>query len=472
MDPDHSRSDSQTLLISSTKQSTKGYPLANLLALTIAFLGIQFSWSVQVGYVTKTLEERLGLDKRFVSYAWLAGPVAGIVVQPTVGLLSDRLHTRFGRRRPYIFGGSIVACFALISFAWADRLWVGILSFWVLDFAINAAQGPLRALMTDVVPSEEQGRGNAYFALMSGVGNASGNLLGSLPLSKVFGGRVEDVQVLYVMAAVILLTTVSICCFVTKEDVPATGWAYENVDTVEDGEVSANDAGYSRESVDVSMSLWQATASAPKPFWRLFVIQNFQWFAWFCVFIFTTSWVGVSVFGGDPTKPEGHVKRELYDEGVRFGNLGLGMQAVVSILFSAILPSLLTKYGEVSVYFLSISVHGLAMICTLFLVGRGSAPFALMCIAALGIPWATTMTVPWAMVGRAVAKSAPASAGIFATIFNLAQCFPEIAVSLLSEELVRWSGKEVTVIAVGGVVALAGAALIFVLRIDQNDEQR
>jgi len=43
-----------------------------LIALTIALLGLQFCWAVQVGNVTGTLLT-LGMSHSFVSYAWLAG---------------------------------------------------------------------------------------------------------------------------------------------------------------------------------------------------------------------------------------------------------------------------------------------------------------------------------------------------------------------------------------------------------------
>eukprot|EP00172_Hildenbrandia_rubra_P001724 Plantae.Rhodophyta-Hildenbrandia_rubra.ctg22997.p1 GENE.Plantae.Rhodophyta-Hildenbrandia_rubra.ctg22997~~Plantae.Rhodophyta-Hildenbrandia_rubra.ctg22997.p1 ORF type:complete len:471 (-),score=63.75 Plantae.Rhodophyta-Hildenbrandia_rubra.ctg22997:281-1693(-) len=456
-----SSSSAQTLL--TNKPPAPQYSLKKLIALTVAFAGIQFCWAVQVGYVTKTLQERLGLAKRFVSYAWLAGPIAGIIVQPTVGLLSDRLETRFGRRRPFILGGSLVAAAALLSFAWAKKLWVGILSFWVLDFAINAAQGPLRALLTDVVPREQQGLGNACFALMSGIGNASGNFLGSLQLASFVKGDLEDVQVLFAIAVVVLLVTVGISVGLTEEKVERVDGGYERIGKLG---VIDHQSSDSNSNTEPAMSLWKATLNAPKPFWNLFTIQNFMWFAWFCVFIFTTSWVGTSVFEGDPIKPKGDARRDLYDEGVRLGNLGLGIQAVVSILYSMVLPFLLDKFGYVSVYFFANIIHGLAMCSTLLLVGRSSASFALASIAILGIPWATTMTVPWALVGSAVSGSAPNSTGVFITIFNLAQCFPEIVVSLFSEELIRWSGKEVTVIAIGGAVALIGAVLVLVLDID------
>lgn len=92
-----------------------------LLGWAFGMLGIQFCWSIQIGYVTRGLLE-IGLRKEYVSLAWLAGPIAGIVIQPLVGRLSDRWESRFGRRRPFIVGGVLVALVSLMMFGYADRI--------------------------------------------------------------------------------------------------------------------------------------------------------------------------------------------------------------------------------------------------------------------------------------------------------------------------------------------------------------
>jgi maltose/moltooligosaccharide transporter len=60
--------------------------------------------------------EGLGANPFIFGLIWLAGPVTGMIVQPIIGSLSDKTYTRFGRRRPYLFLGAILASIALWIF--------------------------------------------------------------------------------------------------------------------------------------------------------------------------------------------------------------------------------------------------------------------------------------------------------------------------------------------------------------------
>jgi solute carrier family 45, member 1/2/4 len=65
----------------------------------IAFAGVQASWAIQIGHSSAELR-RLGVSDENIGLVWLAGPISGVVVQPIVGVLSDRCTSGFGRRRP------------------------------------------------------------------------------------------------------------------------------------------------------------------------------------------------------------------------------------------------------------------------------------------------------------------------------------------------------------------------------------
>jgi solute carrier family 45, member 1/2/4 len=65
----------------------------------IAFAGVQASWAIQIGHSSAELR-RLGVSDENIGLVWLAGPISGVIVQPIVGVLSDRCTSRYGRRRP------------------------------------------------------------------------------------------------------------------------------------------------------------------------------------------------------------------------------------------------------------------------------------------------------------------------------------------------------------------------------------
>ena len=115
-----------------------------------------------------------------VSYAWLAGPISGVAMQPVVGHASDRL----GLRWPFLVSGCAVAVAALVTFAHAGTLGVAVTSFFAMDFAINAVQGPVRTLLTDATAQGDGlAGGNAMMALCASGGNALAGLAGFVDLA-------------------------------------------------------------------------------------------------------------------------------------------------------------------------------------------------------------------------------------------------------------------------------------------------
>ena len=76
--------------------------------ISFGFFGVQIAYALQSANVSRIFAT-LGADPHSLSYFWILPPLAGIIVQPIVGSLSDRTWTRFGRRIPYLFIGSLVA---------------------------------------------------------------------------------------------------------------------------------------------------------------------------------------------------------------------------------------------------------------------------------------------------------------------------------------------------------------------------
>src|SRR3712207_7451993 len=58
----------------------------------------------------------------FRSILNIAGPITGLLIQPIIGAMSDKTwHPKYGRRKPYIIGGSIVMIAILFLFPLVDR---------------------------------------------------------------------------------------------------------------------------------------------------------------------------------------------------------------------------------------------------------------------------------------------------------------------------------------------------------------
>ena len=154
----------------------------------LGFFGLQFAWQMRI-ILSGPVTESLGASPFLFGLIWLAGPFTGMVVQPIVGVLSDKTNTKYGRRRPYLLGGALLASLALwglpnsqnIAGALANilhvdlptltALFIAAILIWVIDACINIAQGPYRALVPDIVPPQQHGIANSFFSFAIGLGS-------------------------------------------------------------------------------------------------------------------------------------------------------------------------------------------------------------------------------------------------------------------------------------------------------------
>ena len=137
----------------------KPFSTGKFLNFALGFLGLQFAWQMRI-ILSAPVTEGLGASPFIYGLIWLAGPFTGMVVQPLIGAISDNTKSKFGRRRPYLFMGALIAALALWAFpnsadiagflghtfGFPIPVWLGLLiaaiMIWIIDACINIAQGP------------------------------------------------------------------------------------------------------------------------------------------------------------------------------------------------------------------------------------------------------------------------------------------------------------------------------------------
>ena len=95
-----------------------------------------------------------------------AGLIVAILVQPAAGLLSDRSTSRWGRRRPFIFVGTMLDILFLVCIGFSGNYWMLFASVLLLQFSSNVAHGALQGLIPDLVPEDQRGRSSGVKAIM------------------------------------------------------------------------------------------------------------------------------------------------------------------------------------------------------------------------------------------------------------------------------------------------------------------
>jgi MFS family permease len=90
-----------------------------------------------------------------------AGLIIAMLVQPVMGLLSDRSTSRFGRRRPFIFVGVLLDLVFLACIALALNYWALLAAVLLIQFSSNVSHGALQGLIPDLVPEDRRGAASA-----------------------------------------------------------------------------------------------------------------------------------------------------------------------------------------------------------------------------------------------------------------------------------------------------------------------
>jgi len=135
-----------------------------------------------------------------------AGLIVAIVVQPFAGLLSDRSTLRWGRRRPFIFLGTVLDMVFLALVGLSSNYWILFAAAMLLQVSSNVAHGALQGIIPDLVPEGQRGRASGVKAVMELlpiilIGFTTGPLVGA--------GRVST-AILVVMAALLLSMLITV----------------------------------------------------------------------------------------------------------------------------------------------------------------------------------------------------------------------------------------------------------------------
>ena len=194
-----------------TDSAGRMLPLTQLLTLSVYWFGIQTIWA---GLNVVVLPGRFDDLSRSTAGTLLAvtfvlGAVAPIVVQPTVGIISDYTVTRWGRRKPYIVIGTLLDMAFLAGLAFSNLFVAMVAFYFLLQLSSNFAQGPFQGYVPDLVPARQVGLASGLMGLMltlgaiAGVGLATaGPSFMSEPFSVAALGIVE------LATMIILVTTV------------------------------------------------------------------------------------------------------------------------------------------------------------------------------------------------------------------------------------------------------------------------
>ncbi len=269
--------------------------------LSFGFFGVQIAYALQSANVSRIFTT-IGADPHDLSYFWILPPLMGLLVQPIVGMLSDRTWTSVGRRLPYLIVGAGIAVIVMcllpnagsFSFTVQSAIIFGLIALMLLDTSINMAMQPFKMLVGDMVNDKQKGLAYSIQSFLCNAGSIVGYIL---PILLVWFGmkNVADAGVVpdtviwsFYIGAAVLLVCVIYSLVKIKEWPPKLYNEYNGIAETET----------KKENKTNVISLLR---HAPSTFWTVGTVQFFCWFAFLFLWTYATNTVAHNAFNTPET---------------------------------------------------------------------------------------------------------------------------------------------------------------------------
>jgi maltose/moltooligosaccharide transporter len=435
-------------------QKSKSNSFFALLSLPSTAMG--FALSIQISALSWILTTQYNLDIHDVGLVWAAGPLAGILGQVIIGVISDRVWFWNGRRRPFIIIGGILAALMLLALPNLDVisasmgiggiLGVAIAVALTLDLAINVSFNPTRSIIADVTDEgDERTKGFTWMQTISGTFGV---------LAYAIGAVFNNYVLIYAGAVVVLLFSILPPLFITE---PRELEPEVSADSAAGVEQAGQDDSFLRMLVAIR-PLWgflvydiyamgrrmagvepanyyaeiacavvtiilviqtllekdRGETGSLTSFRKVIAAHSFSWVGIQTTFVFLFAFLQQQM-------------PQITDlELGRVGSMSfLVLNAVGALLPALVLMPMAHRIGRIKTHVICLAFMT-AGYMGLFWFGAGPIQIYVL-MAVVGIGWAAMVSLPFAIVSQKVSQ---ARMGLFMGLFNLSVVLPQLVVSL------------------------------------------
>lgn len=435
--------------------------------ISFGFFGVQIAYALQSANISRIFST-LGADPHNLSYFWILPPLAGIIVQPIVGAMSDRTWTRFGRRIPYLFVGALIAVCVMCLLPNAGSLGLtvssamifGLISLMFLDTSINMAMQPFKMMVGDMVNEKQKGLAYSIQSFLCNAGSLAGYLFpfifAAIGISNIAPKGVIPDSVIYsfYIGAIILILCVIYTAVKVKEIPPKEYAEYHGITENEKNDKS---------------NMFKLLVKAPKVFWTVGLVQFFCWAAFMFMWTYTNGTIAANVFDTPVVQSivDGVSVLRLDTQSVQYQSAGdwvgilFAVQAIGSVLWAPIVP--LFKNTKLA-YALSLVLGGVGFISIFFIHNQYALFFSFILI---GFAWAAMLALPFTILTNALKGG---HMGTYLGLFNGTICIPQIVAASLGGTILNMfsvSGKiapEVNMLVLAGIFLIIGAVCVLIVK--------
>lgn len=195
----------------------------------LAFLSICSFWQMYDNIIPLILQNTYHLGETMTGAVMALDNVLAIFLLPVFGALSDKVHTKLGRRMPFIVAGTILAVIFMMLLPMIDNaekarwntgesfsnqvIFLAVLFFTLVSMGLY--RSPAVALMPDVTPNHLRSRANAVINLMGAVGGVYALIMIKVLVGK---GETPDYLPLFASIAAVMAIAVGILVITIREN--------------------------------------------------------------------------------------------------------------------------------------------------------------------------------------------------------------------------------------------------------------
>ena len=437
--------------------------------LSFGFFGVQIAYSLQSANISRIFTT-LGADPHDLSFFWILPPLMGMIVQPIVGKYSDRTWTRFGRRIPYLFLGSLIAIAVMcllpnsgsFGFAVGGAMIFGLIMLMFLDTSINMAMQPFKMLVGDMVNEKQKAKAYSIQSFLCNAGSIVGYVLPfglALFMSNAGEGVSPVVKMSFYIGAAILILCVLYTTWKVKEMPPKEYAEFHGVDL-------------QKKEQGPKPGMLQLLKDAPSTFWTVGLVQFFCWAAFLYMWTYTTGALTETVWAipdalkdvteemakADPAK-WGMLwgeKKALLDKAGDWTGILFAVQAIGSVLWALVIP----KFKSIKKAYAVSLLIGAVGFASVFFIHDQYALFASFLL--IGVAWAAMLAVPFTLLTNSLKGD---NIGTYLGLFNGTICLPQIVAAALGGVVLSLvGGGQLSMFLVAGGFLVAGAFAIRLIK--------
>ena len=437
-----------------------------LFNLSFGFFGVQIAYALQSVNISRIFAT-LGADPHQLSFFWVLPPLMGMIVQPLVGKYSDKTWNRLGRRKPYLIVGALIAVAVMLllpnagNFTFTQSLflglnaamWFGLFSLMFLDTSINIAMQPFKMMVGDMVNEEQKGLAYSIQSFLCNAGSLAGYIFPILftwigiANTAPEGVIPDSVKWSFYIGAAILMLCVLYTFVTVKELNPEEYAKFHGLETKKDEKKE-------------DPSFIKLLVNAPSTFWTVGLVQFFCWAAFLFMWTYSNGAIATQCFGWDGI----NTADNAFQNAGNWVGVCFAIQAVGSMLWALIMPTLEKYFHNKGAYAISLVVGALGFISTLFVTNQF---VLLVSYAFIGAAWAAMLAVPFTILTNSLKGD---NMGYYLGLFNCTICLPQIVAALIGGSILKYlcAGSQVGMLVAAGVLLILGAVSVILIKEGKN----